>query len=129
MLPGTGGPCPADRIYLPVSYDFIVLWEQQFRKFLWKYGRLEWSERFDCDNYADLYRAIPQIIMPEAPGDADSLAIATIWYHKTAGPAHAVIAYCDHDMEIHWREPQPLIADKEIRPTPQEASSVFFRRI
>ena len=126
LLPGKGGvPQAPDETYLCLPWKFILEWERQWKSWLFAH-KLTYSEKFDCNKYASLYKSLPQIIMPRTNGKAQSLAIAEIWYKPAAGRgAHAVNVYVNTKGNLHWREPQPPC--QEIRPTPQEQRSVFCR--
>ena len=128
LLPGNGGPPPADAAYVTVTRSFLAEYGPQFRNWMIDQGLWKWSTKHDCDDKATLYRAVAGRVMVETPRwlDAESLEIAEIWYACDTGGAHAINAAVLDDRTVVFVEPQ---GPEFVTLSAQEQDSIFMRRI
>ncbi len=88
---------------------------------------LPYSFKFDCDDYASLYRVLAQICHKKSAGNGEGIAVAEIMYkpHWANGMNHAINgAYTDEGWV--FIEPQ---GGQIIKLTQEEIDTIYYVRL
>jgi hypothetical protein len=101
----------ADRSYYCPKKDII---ENEiypkYRTWLRSIRLLNWSHKWDCDNFADAFKVFSSgYYQQNIDSDAESIAIGVIHYKRSNGNGHAInIAYTEdnNEIKITFIEPQ-----------------------
>jgi len=117
-----------DRDYAQPSKEWLLTkFSEFFENLKSKFDLKIWEKRWDCDNFASLYRCFAQAAHSEASvrsAPEEGAAVGEMWFTQDSGGGHAVnIAVCDDDIVIV--EPQTC---EELHLSTSELASVYFCR-
>lgn len=89
--------------------------------FIKELGRLNvdiWDKKFDCDDFASMFRLFAQICHKASKGQAEGIAVSEIGYTQESGGKHAIVCIFTEKGPI-FLEPQTgkvlLLTDDEIQ--------------
>lgn len=86
----------------------------------------EWTEKFDCDNFASLFRALAHISHRKSNGNGEGLAVAEI--HYTAAGTNGV--YGDHAINMAYTDEGWVFIEPQNgsmkKLTEAEQKSIFY---
>lgn len=118
----------ADEQYAEVNSAWLKAFYGDFRTVLFREGVHEWSQRFDCDDFASFFVSLANIRFFSAAWGSSSpeqsLALGECWYFRDGvrNGSHAVVTALTERGLIHI-EPQ---TGQELTLTDAELKSRFF---
>lgn len=80
-------------------------WKEFFKPFIDQHG-LDYSSKFDCDNFATLFKALAHLAHARDVGKSEGLAIATFSFTQRSGGGHAICLIEGEDSLFDYFEPQ-----------------------
>ena len=114
----------SDRQYARVKKDWLLHgYYNYFIKVLSGLSIGDWEEKYDCDNFAELYKAVVQACHNISSVEIEGIAVGIVWYRTDAGTGHAVNTAIVNDDEIIFIEPQ---TGRQIELSPTEVHSICF---
>lgn len=99
----------ADAAYLLPRADWLLgEFEKYYRASLHALVGSDWSaERWDCDDFADLYAILARICHRRTPGsERTGLAVGSLWYTRPGVGGHAINVALTSDKGLIFIEPQ-----------------------
>jgi hypothetical protein len=96
-----------------------------FRAEMERWGVVQWSKKFDCEDFARTFKVLAQACHLKSRGQEDGIAIGEIDYTQESGEYHCInVAFTD--VGVVFMEPQ---SGKELKLTENEKNSINRFRI
>jgi hypothetical protein len=118
----------ADRTYAPVKKKYLLEnFYDWYRKFMFSQDVIKWDSRFDCDDFAALYRSLIQLAHFQAKGNNDEgVAVGEVFFWQEGNPDKGHAINCGMTEEgLIFFEPQ---TGKQLHLSNEELASIFFVR-
>jgi len=110
---------------LPTKTWLFSKFYPYFSKELERLGIIEWSEKFDCEDFAAMYKILCQVCHKNSRSTQGGLAVGAVDYQKDSGEYHCInIAFTDQGLV--FIEPQ---TGKELKLSENEKNSINKLRI
>lgn len=93
-----------------------------FQKELFRLKIDGWSQKFDCEDYAKMFKTLMQACHQNSDGDAEGIAVAEIHYKRDSGDNHAINAIIT-DKGLIFLEPQ---TGESLVLSENEEKSIYF---
>lgn len=88
-----------------------------FRGEMKRWGVLEWSDKFDCEDFSQTFRVLAKACHYKSSGSAQGIAIGEIDYERSDGEYHCINTLFT-EKGLIWFEPQTgkslILSDEEI---------------
>lgn len=95
-----------DETYNLPTFDFVFnKFYPFFQKELNRLKIVNWTSKFDCEDFAKMFKVLMQACHQNSSGNAEGLAVAEIHYRRDKGDNHAINAVIT-DKGLIFVEPQ-----------------------
>ncbi len=113
----------SDNEYNLPTYSYIFnKFYPYFQKELFRLKIDGWSQKFDCEDFAKLFKTLIQACHAQSKGNAEGIAVAEIHYKREDGVNHAINAIIT-DKGLIFLEPQ---TGESLVLTENEEKSIYY---